>query len=860
MKKRTALIPTGFVLLMVLSLPVGCQRQNESAGTRELAMDYHGDAQIEVGGPFVGIEMHHGSPMPSRISFFYPVANSIDLSTGYWQRDQFRAMFMGLKMGEGEKEWIGPESYEYELTPFKVMFHQADSARTINISYRFCKDSPAMVATIELVNNAATRQDLEVYTHLEASIRTSHTYKMKNVAWTEFDETGSSIYVNYNDEETARVQLFIANAAELPVSYATDGELIGQPSKDRTWWMNRDSELPASTINENNPRRPVAAYVYKKSLASQEKMTIVQIIGSCKKGEGREIVNKLLQNHSLETKGYEDSVLARVPRSGIETGDPLLDHSAKWASAILAANAHYLDGEIVPMPCPAEYNFYFTHDVLVTDLAAVNFDVDRVKKDLRYIIAHAGRDGVIPHAYYWKDDRFVTEFAGPDNWNHFWFVLVSGSYLRRSNDIDTATMLYPLLRKSIEVIKLKIKNDLMWADHPDWWDIGKNPGPRSYMTILAIRALREFLYVSVRLEHNSELMEYEELSIRMTEKLNEKMWDDEMDYFVNYNEDGSRDSHFYIGSLLAAHFRLAKPDKIAKSIQSARKNLLDEKLGIYNAYPMDFHLLKDFYKFHENEQGDQFYYFNGGIWSHGNAWFALALIAGGQMQEASRFVKNIMSVTAVSSSPNGQPAMYEYRNANHHAPDLYGRIDKPQFLWAAGWYLYVLYQLSGLRDNAWNIAFEPYLPEGQPLSRFNVMWEGKELKATVTGAGNWIKQIRFNGMSYASAVVPVELRPGNAIEIELGKPMIPYVASTNSILLSGEFDRKNRTSRLNLKAFRGHRSKTMIISQLQPKSVWLNGRILQNGWEAIEESGIYHLDLNTVHENAKDLIEIRYNQ
>ncbi|HPR87551.1 MAG TPA: hypothetical protein PL181_05970, partial [bacterium] len=37
--------------------------------------------QVEVGGPCAGAEFHGSRPLPARISFYYPVANSIDLST-----------------------------------------------------------------------------------------------------------------------------------------------------------------------------------------------------------------------------------------------------------------------------------------------------------------------------------------------------------------------------------------------------------------------------------------------------------------------------------------------------------------------------------------------------------------------------------------------------------------------------------------------------------------------------------------------------------------------------------------------------------------------------------------------------------
>jgi len=39
--------------------------------------------QVEVGGRYAGAEFHRSRPLPSRISFYYPVANSIELSTGY---------------------------------------------------------------------------------------------------------------------------------------------------------------------------------------------------------------------------------------------------------------------------------------------------------------------------------------------------------------------------------------------------------------------------------------------------------------------------------------------------------------------------------------------------------------------------------------------------------------------------------------------------------------------------------------------------------------------------------------------------------------------------------------------------------
>ena len=59
--------------------------------------------QIEIGSRYVGVEIHKSFPLLNRISFYYPVANSIDVSTDYWTREKFRIMSLGLKVGLGQQ-------------------------------------------------------------------------------------------------------------------------------------------------------------------------------------------------------------------------------------------------------------------------------------------------------------------------------------------------------------------------------------------------------------------------------------------------------------------------------------------------------------------------------------------------------------------------------------------------------------------------------------------------------------------------------------------------------------------------------------------------------------------------------------
>ena len=492
-----------------------------SAGKAQLSddslkIDFMGDAKIEVGGPYVGIELHHNSPILQRISFFYPVANSLDESTDYWKRDTSFIMMLGLKIGDGPKEIIGREPYEFTLTPYSVRYHKEDADKSIAVSYSFTGSKPAMVINYEIKNMRKENTDFEFYTGLETALRTSHSFNFIDKAWTGSDSSSQVIYTNYGDPQTGSAQIFIVNAGVKPSSFSTVSSLTGitNPSND---WLTKDN-LGNELISRDDQQRPAAKFLYRQTLAPGETMKVVQIIGMCRQDEGKEIASYLAQNYQKDINDYEQAILQKVYNdSEISSGDRVIDRSVSWAKAILEVNTHYIDGEFVPMPCPAEYNFYFTHDVLLTDLAAVNFDTARVKRDLGFIIRHADEDKIIPHAYYWKDSAYATEFAAHDNWNNFWLIIVSGTYLRHSGDTSFVRTLYPYIEKSLkQALMTKGDDDLMWSGRPDWWDIGQIYGQRTYMTVLAVKAIREFLFISSVLGNNAEMLNnYEKLSGRM---------------------------------------------------------------------------------------------------------------------------------------------------------------------------------------------------------------------------------------------------------------------------------------------------------------------------------------------------------
>src|SRR3970040_3122563 len=100
-------------VFLFISFQNFCQDRIER---KDIEVHFNGDAQIEVGNHYIGTEFHHSFPVPQRISFYYPVANSIDLSNDYWKRDSTFIMALGL-LENNKVEWMHTKPFQLNLTP-----------------------------------------------------------------------------------------------------------------------------------------------------------------------------------------------------------------------------------------------------------------------------------------------------------------------------------------------------------------------------------------------------------------------------------------------------------------------------------------------------------------------------------------------------------------------------------------------------------------------------------------------------------------------------------------------------------------------------------------------------------------------
>ena len=747
---KSTLRMNGYLVFILCLWITSCSREPSPASIQQTFDKGYG--QIEVGGPYAGVEFHKSRPVPSRVSFYYPVANSLDLSTDYWKR--YNSLPLNITVFTANDSFnIGTDGWAYTYGPHFVEFSTRMNDFDIELSYRFGGDLPIVALAMDIVGTKNTDPIEKVTVNWALSLRTSHAYRWINGPKLE-SLPENQFAVSYSDTGSTDVALFISNLSD-----------------NRSSW-----QLVSG-------REPAVEFTFDLAKQNPQMFHLDQIIGICKTEELERMVPNVQKNWRTSIQQYEQAVNSYAAgETFLKVDDEALQNTAYWSKAIQIANRHYIDGSLMPMPCPAEYNFFFTHDLLLTGLGVVKYDVQYISDGYKFLLKHTQADNVLPHAYYWREGEFVTEYCNSDNWNHLWIVISTASYLKHSADKELVAELYPILERSINLMLENLGDDgLMYAKRPDWWDIGNVYGPRTYITVLMGKALKDYVFISHALGKNLDLLPaYLETAENFKAELVSQLWSDEHKYLMNIMDDGEMDSHYYTGSMLAVVYGMLDQKHSRALMETVRDTLIDTNLGVRNAMPPDFHLLGDRYQFSGNEAGDQWVYFNGGVWPQGNAWYVNALCAAGQYESALSSMKDFMTLEGIAASPNGTPSFYEYRRTDINSP-RYGEIDKPTFLWAGGFYLQSLYQLLGFRENAWNQYFHVGVPESLSEAEADLFIQGSLCRVTTNGWGDWFEQIWVDGERSYSAVIT---QPASKIKLVRGKLISPYLVSADAEILS----------------------------------------------------------------------------
>jgi len=711
-------------------------------------------------------------------------------------------MTLGIRVGSQPQRDLGREPWEYVVAPHTVRFEKRIEGVLFTLTYEFGVRDVAVAVTVDLRNEGSVRRTIDVQTGMVLSLRSCQSYQKIDANRTRYEEQYGAVLAEFEDVRLARPTIFLQNVGASPVSWKIDRALVSEADTSHT---------------------PVASFTYKCDLDPGASFRITQVLGSSNEKESQRAVRRCFRGWKKELEEYAAQIRnARYRDAWFHSRDGWTDSSVSYARSLLAANRHYLDGAVVPMPCPAEYNFFFTHDVLLTDLSAVMFDPGRVKRDLLYILAHV-ENGDLPHAYYWKDDGFKTEYCSPGNWNNLWIILAAASYYRHTFDNETALGLYPVLSRSLEKTLTMRKGNVLHGVEPDWWDFGNAPGARAYLTILTIRALEEFVYLSSCLHKNlSRLDSLAQIARELQKGVETELWDDAKGYLFNTTP-GGEDAHIYMGPLMASVYGVLPGEKSRRLVATAEMELLDPAVGLRTVSPADFHTdsVKSFFRVKSNEAGDAFLYANGGIWYLGNAWYARALRAIGNIEGSYDFFRRTMTLDGIMHSPRGQPALYEYRYADSSSKD-HGRVDKPTMMWSAGFCVGTAYLLSGFHDNIWNVTVGDAAPSALQDVRASISFGG--VKSIVRrGKGAMLTRLAVDGRDIPSRVLPLDAASGGSIEVEMGPIRYPFLDSVNAVLHTAQVDVQRRTMQAVLSSYDHHSTTVRVITPWYARSVLLNG-------------------------------------
>ncbi len=279
-----------------------------------------------------------------------------------------------------------------------------------------------------------------------------------------------------------------------------------------------------------------------------------------------------------------------------------------------------------------------------------------------------------------------------------------------------------------------------------------------------------------------------------------------------------------MGSLLAPPFGLLPLKDARTMMESASRVLVAPGVGVRTVFPVDFNTdsVKASLKLVDNEAGDPYLYINGGVWPHSNAWYSLALQSTGRLSEAFSFFRETMTLEGIVHSPMGHPAMYEYRFSDQLSPE-YGRIDKPSFLWAGGFFLLTLYRLLGVSEGEWNISLGNGVPGELRSARYDLWFHGWKSIAQ-TGEGGEMRSLTVNGRALPCRVMPMNLVGARNWNITFGKATDPYLDAVNAIVRDVAWDGSGRKLTVELESFGGHRVVARVVSPRPPARAVVDGK------------------------------------
>jgi glycogen debranching enzyme len=254
--------------------------------------------------------------------------------------------------------------------------------------------------------------------------------------------------------------------------------------------------------------------------------------------------------------------------------------------------------------------------------------------------------------------KYITGHGTPSLDGQALLIIASANYLEASGDDEFVHLYWDVLRRAIrwlENFNIRGQGELLYQQaYADWADSIDRRGHGLYTNVVYWKALKCMAQMAGALGYPEDSDHYNQLAERVALSINTLLWRPELGYFAST---GRQDQLSSAGNLLAAAWKLARPDQADSILEAIQKSGMAEPVPTRVAFPA--------YSQNniaiENRLGGMAKYHTEAAWLWIGAWHVIALVEHERMEEAQAILAAIAHVIVRDQQvhevygPDGKP-------------------------------------------------------------------------------------------------------------------------------------------------------------------------------------------------------------
>ena len=403
-------------------------------------------------------------------------------------------------------------------------------------------------------------------------------------------------------------------------------------------------------------------------------------------------------------------------------------------------------------------------DIVQHGFGVASFDAPRTRQILADALAHQYASGLAVRGWNPLDTKPYSDSA-------LWVVFTLSAYLRHTGDIafldeqigfideeNTTDTALGHVQRTLNFLETnKGAHGLCLIKFGDWNDsltgVGKEGrGESVWLTMAYAEGLRQMIDLYEHLGRSDDAADATARYERIKAALNETAWDGK--WFVRCFDDagnpigseGNEQAKIFLNSQSWALIADLVDDDRRDQLLASCDELLQTEIG--------YRLLTPTFFAPDNAVGRISHMppgacENGTVYSHVNAFMALALLRAGLADKAYDTLKRILPGYLNSDTDPKIKSPLNIVANGYYGPDHLNKPFQMEFTWATGsvawFYNAMLEELIGFAPTYTGIRFQPKLPADWPTITFTKTFRGKQFNITIRNEGKGQPQVTLNG-------------------------------------------------------------------------------------------------------------------